>query len=272
MAKERLLIVILATLARMPSPADAQAIRGAVIDAGTRAPVASAELEVMTRGQGEAVRAVTDSLGRFAIVLARGDAYRLRVSHLSYVTYQLDSIQVGTGEVVTLEVRLGQAAIPLEPVIVTGRRVVRMEGFDERRRAGFGRFLTRDEIDVYAATRTTNLLQNFQGLRIRPIGRSGSMVLMSGAAGLCQPAIWLDGVQVRQYAGSTLDDILTPASIEAVEVYTSYASAPTQYISGQCGVILFWTRRGSNLEGSPWQWKKVLAGAGAAILVILLIR
>ena len=76
---------------------------------------------------------------------------------------------------------------------------------------------------------------------------------------------------MRESEQGTLDQILTPEMIEAIEVYTSHAAAPAQYVSGLCGVILVWTRQGSGAEGAPWQWTKVLAGAGAAVLAIILL-
>jgi Carboxypeptidase regulatory-like domain/TonB-dependent Receptor Plug Domain len=267
----RVALVALA-LAAAAVEAQAQVIQGVVIDAVSRAAVAGAEVELLEPRTLQRTWSVTDSAGAFLLTATRAGTYRLRVTHPSYVTYEADSVAVGGGEAVMLEIRLGQAAIPLEPLVVTARRQVAMTGFDERRKAGFGRFITREDIDRRSAFRTSDLLRNVQGITLRPAGRSGSFVLMrGGGTGLCQPAIWVDGILTRQVAGGTIDELLAPNAIEAVEVYTAHGGAPTEYIAGSCGVILFWTRRGSGGEGEPWQWKKMLIGAGVALVVIVLI-
>jgi hypothetical protein len=68
-----------------------------------------------------------------------------------------------------------------------------------------------------------------------------------------------------------LDDFLTPERIEGVEVYTSFSTAPAEFIYGTCGVILFWTRPGGREGGDPWSWRKVLIGLGVAVGLILWI-
>lgn len=273
MSGMRHLSMALLVLGTSASGAAAQAVSGVVVDEQSRTAVAGAEVELLPERQRDGALARTDSTGRFVLAAPRAGTYRLQVRHAAYVTYQVDSVTIGIGEVVSLEIRMGREAVPIEPLVVTARRTAMyMTGFEDRRRMGFGRFLTREDFDVHASTRVTDLLRNLQGLSFRSAGGAGSMIYMRGGTGLCQPAIWLDGVQVRQYPGNTMDDILTPDIIEAVEMYTSVASAPTQYVSGPCGVLMLWTRRGSGAGGQPWQWKKLLLGLGAAAGLLLLIR
>jgi hypothetical protein len=95
---------------------------------------------------------------------------------------------------------------------------------------------------------------------------------MRGVAGLCQPAVWIDGLYVALgTVGTTLDDLLAPQMIEGVEVYNTVAAAPIQYRAGSCGVVLFWTRRGGRGDGARLDWRKIVAGAGAAVLFIVLV-
>jgi hypothetical protein len=268
-----LLAAGLAVLA--PLPAEAQVLRGVVVEAESRAPVVDAEVELLSVRDRERLRASTDSLGVFTISAPRAGSYTVQIRHPAYVTYEADSVQVRAGETVSIEVRLGRSVIPLEPLVVTARTAARMAGFDERRRSGgFGRFLTREEIEARSATATTDLLRGMAGVAIRPVPRriTRAMITMQGSPGSCLPALWIDGVFVEQYPESTIDDLLTPGSIEAVEVYTAFSAAPAQFVRGSCGVILFWTRRGSSADGEPWRWKRMLVGVGAAVILILLIR
>src|SRR5690606_12642774 len=120
--------------------------------------------------------------------------------------------------------------------------------------------------------RMSELMSNIPGVTFRRAGPSGSMLLMRNAGGVCQPAIWLDGVEIRQFPGSTVDDVIHPNTLDGIEVYTSHASAPTRYVTGPCGVLLLWAGRASALEGAPWRWKEFAAGGGAAVFLVLLDR
>jgi hypothetical protein len=269
-------LLLAAAVALITSPpAAAQVVRGLVVEADTRTPVAGAEVELRTARQRDTARGTTDSLGVFRIVPPRAGAYAVHVHHAAYVTFDGDSVHIGTGETVSIEVRLGRSVIPLDPLLVTARNAGHMAGFDERRRAGgFGRYLTREQIEGRGADRTTELLRGMPGVTLDRIrGRpSKSLIRMQSGLGGCLPAVWVDGVQVQQLPENSLDDLLVPGMVEAVEVYTSFSAAPAQFVSGVCGVVIFWTRRGSAEDGEPWRWKRMLAGVGAALIVILLIR
>jgi len=68
--------------------------------------------------------------------------------------------------------------------------------------------------------------------------------------GKCQPSVVLDGVLLRAGGvGSrgdlSLDDLISPFNVEAVEVYPGPEGVPIQY-SGHmspCGAIIVWSRR-----------------------------
>ncbi len=256
----------------------AQVIEGIVVEAPVDssaetlaiAPVAGAEVELLLRGR-RLGGATTDSLGRFMFQVPEAGRYRLRVRHPTYLPYEADSVQVGGGETVSVEVRLGRNVIPLEPLVVTARIRADMTGFRGRRQgAGLGTFLTREDIEARAAGRTTDLLRGVPGVTVQ-FQRWGvaPAILMRSGLGTCEPAIFVDGVVTPQYRGSRLDDYLTPDRIQGVEIYSSFSTAPVQYVSGTCGVILFWTQRGDRGDGAPWQWKRVLIGAGAALALML---
>lgn len=263
---------VVAIALTLPAALEGQAIYGTVVDDTLRAAVEGAEVVLLHEGSRMAA-AVTDSVGRFSLVVPGAGTYTLRVSHIAFLTYDVDSVDVGTGETVTLQIRLGRETVPLQPLVVTARQSrPGLDGFDERRRAGLGHFIEREEIAHRAGGRVTDILRGVPGLAFRRLRRGGVVTEMrGGSSGRCVPTIWVDGAQMGESEQSTLDQTLTLDVIEAVEVYTSYGAAPTQYASAACGVILFWTRQGSGAEGERWQWSKVLAGAGAAVLVIILL-
>jgi hypothetical protein len=278
---QTLLLAGLVTLSA--SQGEAQVIRGTVLDAEVRLaagvtetniPIAQAEVELMTQEGGVGTRALTDSLGSFRLSAPRPGAYRLRVRHPAYLTYDGERIDVGPEEIVDVEIRLGRNVIPLEPLVVRARTNGTLAGFHERRtRGGLATFLTREEIDARAAGRTTDLLRGLPGVRLDFVRWGvGPTIEMQGGFGPCQPTIYVDGVKAPESAGSSLDDFLSPERIEGVEVYSSFSTVPAQYHSGMCGVILFWTRRGDREGGEPWGWKRVLLGLGIAVGLILWVR
>ena len=235
-------------------------------------PVADAEVQLLRGGEPVGRLVLSDSVGLFLLPVPGPGTYAIRVRHPAYLAYDSEEFQVGNDESVALEVHLGRNVIPLEPLVVTARIRAMMAGFNDRRTGGgFGTFITQEEIDNRRAGRTTDLLRGIPGVNIKfERWGVGSTIEMRNGFGICEPAIFLDGVRVPQVQGSMVDDFLTPERIAGVEVYSSFSMAPVQYISGHCGVILFWTRSGGREGGKPWHWKKMLLGFGAAAVAILL--
>lgn len=278
-------IPVLVVLLTLPVSAAAQAIRGVVVDEEIRASprdslvtpgIEGAEIE-MTREGGEAgLRTLTDSLGNFYLAAPEAGVFNLRVSHPAYVSYHVERIEVGDGETLTIELRMGRNVIPLDPLVVTARMNSLMAGFHQRRNGGgLGTFLTREEIDTRGAGRATDLLRDMPGVRVEfERWGVGPSIVMQGGFGRCTPAIFVDGIQMTQAGGvgSSLDDYITPERIEGMEVYTSFSTVPVQYHSGMCGVILIWTRQGGREGGEPWGWKRMLLGFAVAVGLVLWIR
>lgn len=271
------LLVLLLTAA--PAVAEAQTLRGTVVEERDRAKIAGAALELITREGGTAGRTTSDSAGDFVLRASRAGVFRLHVSHPSYALVSTDSIALGPGENLAVELRMGRRAIPLEPLVVTARSQARSGGFYDRlRQPGFGRFITRADIEARpAAIRTTDLMRGVPGVEIVPVrrGRGGStvnMIMTRGGAGRCEPTIVLDGAPIRQLPESGIDDFLKPAMLDGVEIYTSTAGAPPhlQVSSNSCGLIAFWTRTGTSEGGKP-SWKKIAAGAAAVVVMLLVI-
>ena len=270
---------ILAAGLALPCTAGGQVVVGTVREVGSRTPIADAEVVLSATVAGRPLsRSLTDSAGAFRAGLSGTGSYTVRVEHVGYVTFVSQPFTVAGGETVALEIRLGRNAIPLDPLIVTARTTdSRLAGFHERRHTRFfGRYLTREDIDSRPATRTTDLLRSVPGVtlqRVRARNRGErSLLMVRGPAGNCEPAIYIDGVRTQQSADASIDDVLVPDMIEGVEVYTSSAGAPVQYVQpGTCGLVLFWTRQGE-ATGPRLNLKRVLIGAGFLAAILLLFR
>jgi hypothetical protein len=57
--------------------------------------------------------------------------------------------------------------------------------------------------------------------------------------GGCRPQVYIDGVRIMNF--DTLDAVVAPEQIAALEVYASAGEAPAAYSGLGCGSIVIWT-------------------------------
>ena len=198
------------------------------------APLLDAHVSV----EGARGSAVTDSLGRFSLAGLPAGTQSAEVRRIGYF--------VGRGQV---ELRSGRAVewdpqltkfISLDSVRIIATRS-RYTEFNRNRRSAAGRFFDEEAIAQRDAFRTTDLLRGVPGLRLVPNPAGfGDLVMStrgSGWSSRCAMSVVIDGVQ-----GEDINDII-PSEIGAMEVYSSPNGAPPQYVHGDCGVIVIWTKR-----------------------------
>lgn len=255
--------------------ASAQTVRGVVLDAATRVPIAGTVIQLQPAGESRPRRVTADSSGAFSLSMPAAGLYTLTATRLGYIQHRGDTVRIGDSETVGVEIRLDRTAIPLRPVIVTERVSALPNGFESRRAAGFGRFITRTDIENRRSSSASDLLRGIPGIVLTPARRGrgpGSTLNMRGPAGLCQPAIWIDGLYIASFADMSIDAMLTPAVLEAAEVYNSTSTAPSQYRTGNCGVVLFWTKRGQTEDRVRTKWWKLALGASVGVGLVFLLK
>jgi len=261
--------------ALVPGMAGAQTISGRVLEDSTRLPVSMATVSVLRVGGSDTRVAQTDSAGAFRLTLGEPGRFLLRVTHPFHLTLESDTLALQEDEVVTLELRLGRHAIPLEPLVVSARTDQRLLDFHQRMRkgTGFGKFVTRADIERRTGQRPTELLYSMGGVEVRAVApcrgcATENVVYMRGGAGQCLARILVDGMDVKQGPGFSLDAILMTDMLEGIEVYVDVAGIPAALGMGssQCGVVAFWTR---TPEGGSLTWKRL--GVATALVVILVL-
>lgn len=263
-------LVALAVVLLVPARAATQTIQGVVVEDEARTPIGGVDVALIAIDGVTAAAAATTDEGDFVVRAPRAGRYTLRFTHIAYRTVDTDTLVLRSGEGVSVEVRMAATVIPVEPLTVTARSNANTAGSHERRRrGGFGRYVTRDEIDRYSGSRTSDLLRNLPGIYLVPSAGS-HMLLMRGGAGRCLPTIYIDGMAVRQFPGSGIDELVHPQMLEGVEVYTGASAPPPIHSRTTCGVVAFWTRPGEGTGG--WSWRKLGIGAGAFAALILLMR
>lgn len=222
-------------------------VPGVVLEASTRVGIP----DVILRLRGTDISAASDAEGRFVLRDVPAGAWTLDVNHIRYGDQSHDIVvEAGTG--VSLEIRLAEEAIELDPLVVEGETAVQRE----RRTTGASFWeVTRDEFEQ--ATHTSRhmgdvLRQTIPGLKLRQssnMSRNDICLEFRAAASISivnnracnHPKVLVDGIPVSDpqylYGSMPLGDL------ERIQVIPP-GEASTRYGSGSLyGVLLIETRR-----------------------------
>jgi Carboxypeptidase regulatory-like domain/TonB-dependent Receptor Plug Domain len=248
-------LALVAALALQAPPARAQEIRGHVTDGQSERPLSGVTVEVL--GQHDSVAAHTETAadGQYHLRVVQRGEYQARFLLPGYRSVLTTPFKLAEGQTTDISPRLARlAALGLDTVVVYGQPVPHyLEDFYRRRRWGWGHFLTRADIERRGALVMSDVLRGLGGVHLACGGR-GCDVLMTAAntmfiRGVCRPSVILDGAVLRVggvgSGGGSVDGLLNPFDIEAVEVYPSAAGVPVQYggYMSPCGAIVAWSRR-----------------------------
>jgi hypothetical protein len=250
-------------------PADGQVLRGRVSDASSKQLLPAADVVLLDDQEREVTRALTDTMGMFELRAKRSGVHRLQVSLLGYSSLTSDRIELGSRETVQVAVQLSTEAIPVAPIVIVARQRVRgrLEEFEKRRtRWGSGYFITQEEIDRRLTMNASTLVLGVPGVTVYSGYYDRNQIRLPGTGGPCLANLYIDGMRVR----GSIDDVLIPAWVGAIEVYPRGAHAPLQYTANGCGVVLFWTREPEG--GIRWSWKKIAVGAAFVVGAVLVAR
>lgn len=239
-----LLVVLAAAVGTRVSaqvPAGRRELVGIVKDPGGR-PVEGVAVEV----PGGASR--TDAAGLFRLLTDNVDTLTIAIRHPGYSPIealltargqQWDTLMV---EMEQLTTNLPAARIEEEAVRRTG-----LKGFYERlEKRPIGLFVTRAEIVARGASRLTDVLQARTGVQLVRLSGTRNGVRFATYSGTrgpsCVPDLWVDGQRAH---GMEVDDL--PANtVEAMELYSTFASVPFEFSHSvnaiPCGTIVVWTR------------------------------
>ena len=154
-------------------------------------------------------------------------------------------------EVVYLDVMMGIEAIPLDPIVVSvipRRTLHRVAELQHSINLGHGYFIVASQLEERGYPSVEFLLRTLPGMRIirgTPVFRE----YRSFGMGLCPPVFYVDGIKMRHWS---LAIDLPTIDFEYVETYKGPATTPAAYLDSgsRCGVVAFWTKRGSALPVS----------------------
>jgi hypothetical protein len=204
---------------------------------------------------GSAASATTDSRGAFALSGLPDGTRMAEARALGYEPVRV-RVEPSRTEPRTVTIAMGKRVATLDAVTVFGKHTRRMRdltGFTERKAKGFGRFITRQEIDERNVFSACELLRRVPGINVMDDGTTGCTANIRGATTgtspggtraaphLCEPTVYEDNVPF----GGTFSEFtrtVLPKDIMGIEVYTS-STEPPQFF-GPCGAIVVWTRMG----------------------------
>ncbi|MCI0432945.1 MAG: carboxypeptidase regulatory-like domain-containing protein [Gemmatimonadetes bacterium] len=228
-------------------------IEGRLHDSATRRPIANGTVALLDSALAVVTQVMTDDEGAFRLEAPRPGDYFVLAHSIGYRRVVDGIIEMQDGGYISIDVYLRPEPLEMDSLLVEARRqrsVRHLEsvGFYERRQAGFGQFLTPEQIErLPPPLDVADLLRRIPGVRMQPDGAGGFRVRLSGG---CVPRLYIDGLRTEDVA---LNELVSEADIEGVEVYTG-AAVPLQYSgtqegggrspgAGGCGVVLVWSRK-----------------------------
>jgi hypothetical protein len=114
-------------------------------------------------------------------------------------------------------------------------------------------FVTPEEIELRHPQRTTQLLDQKRGLRVRRVGSCyviSTCYRVFGSSG-CSATLYLDGRRLNNLSQAAaaltapeIDDLVPVTSVSGIEIYARASQAPPQYqsMAGTCPIVLIWTK------------------------------
>jgi hypothetical protein len=221
-----------------------QTISGVVRLSGGDA-VAGAEVRLLVGNRAVAHRR-TGVDGRFSFDADLTASNILEVRRLGYHPSAV-RVHLSTDSMHVLTVVLAPLAETLVAVEVLAARGAEegvglwLHDFNRRRETNsFGRYFTGAMLRSSGVYQTSDILRTIPGVRVSATGRYGNSVRVRGCGQA--PLLWIDGTRVPS---AELDDVARPGDIAGMEVYTSMAGLPAQFMDrmhSPCGTIVIWTR------------------------------
>jgi hypothetical protein len=190
---------------------------------------------------GSPLRVTTGDNGRFRIVAVPAGQYIVMVHRVGYAPMSA-AIQIGTTDTLRFSFAMHRIATALDTVVVSAKRLAaRMAEFEERRKLGFGTFITAEDIRQRNPVALGEVLRGIPSISVTGSGYN-RQVVTSTRSSRCPMQVVIDGVLLPM--PTDLASLVPPSEVAGIEVYAGPATSPVQYkaAGSACGVILIWTK------------------------------
>lgn len=210
-------------------------------------------------------RAQSNVNGAFRITDVSRGSHRVQVRRIGFAPVDTNLV---VGDSAAFRLALHPVST-LDSVVVVDRAVDRrLASFEENRRVGLGRFLTREHLDRLGESKLSLALDGSLGLQLirgrsnqtwaargrstqsfngTDLRRPDDFDARRGAPRACYAKVYVDGVVAyRGVDGEPLFDLnlMSAADVEAIEYYAGPAQTPLRYSTdgSTCGVLVIWRR------------------------------
>lgn len=228
-----------------------QVLGGRVIDEESGTPLPSASVKLIHMGTGSTSSQLTNESGLFQFQLDSEGPFVLDVFALGFLSH-VDTLRVPPEEdAVSVEIRLGIDAIPLEGLVVTASRSPWWEVTeprmvwdyhqrkDQHEKLGLGRFYDQDELEMMFAAGPLSIFREIWP----PRAEAASVSLMGRP---CEYTYYVDGLI---WNGSVDEIPYRTSDLYSIEIYRGPSEIPGEFLgsNSRCGVMVFWTWRSSRI-------------------------
>jgi TonB-dependent Receptor Plug Domain. len=222
-----------------PNPLGGQTparLSGTIVDQN-RAPLSDAE--VTLRSSGTLRKSRSDGSGRFDFAEVAPGPATVTVHRLGFRERTVQFDVGSTAAASPVQIDLMPLPTDIDPVLVEESRGRLQEFVEHRKQSKFGHFFDQNQIRAKSPRFVSELFRDIPGATLSPGSGSGSSLKLRG----CQPKIWLDGVLAE---GADIDEVIQPSEIAGIEIYSSWAGVPAQYMDREnraCGTVIIWSRQ-----------------------------
>ncbi|MGD2215823.1 MAG: carboxypeptidase-like regulatory domain-containing protein [Gemmatimonadales bacterium] len=239
----------------LATPASPQVISGRAVDADSGEPVEGVLITLLDSRDTPRADVVSDSAGKFIILVPARGTYVLQASRLGYETARTRPIRIAADEALELELQLHVRPVELEGLAVVVRR---RETLRERDLREF-----RERVERYGEPHlgsirifTGEFLKGWEAFRVEDLFKFYPPRFRRGGSP-CQPRMFLDGRPLPSFWG--VGDLYI-WDLEGVELHTGFGPVESRFWDPDgCGVILVWSK--PFVAGEPRAYLGVVTGS-----------
>lgn len=227
--------------------ADAQIVRGSVLESGSRQPIMLATVALVDTAFVVVDQTFSEDDGGFILEAQAPGSYWVVVDRIGYQPRMDGILEMGEDGFISVEFYLPPRPIQIEGLTATARRELarrhlETQGFYDRQDMGFGHHIGPADLEKRPIFDIPGLLRGIPRVVVSRDMRGSTVMFRGGReGGTCQPRILVDGSEIMP--GIPIDDVADVRDIVGVEAYVGTASAPLEYVvNNTCGVLLIWTR------------------------------
>jgi hypothetical protein len=194
---------------------------------------------------GSHIKTATGDSGKFALRDLPAGSQTIQVRKVGFTATDT-ALLLSSKSPVEFAMTLRVAPVTLSTVNVVRESALQRVGFEHRKKVGIGYFMTEDQVRNRGETMFSDLARTIPGLMVRQT-RNGQTVIIPSRGRTFRDrgciAYSLDGAPFSDNPPGSIDDVVKPDDIIALEVYDP-AEAPAQLGTGpiNCWVIVIWTR------------------------------